>query len=71
MSDRNGDRRKVQLPYRMTGAGIECTECGCREHWTNRTTKIGSQVMRYRICRNCGHHFKTFEVGPTPNKKKR
>ncbi len=44
------------------GAGLECSNCGCRD-FRVRDTKPGvGYIKRYRICRHCGRIRTTIEV---------
>jgi len=41
--------------------GLECRSCGCR-HFTVQGTRIANkQIIRYRLCRNCGIRLTTVE----------
>jgi len=41
--------------------GLECRNCGCR-HFSVEGTRIANrQIVRYRICKNCGQRMTTRE----------
>jgi transcriptional regulator NrdR family protein len=41
--------------------GIPCPRCECTQHRTLETRQTSGGVRRIRKCKNCGHHFTTYE----------
>lgn len=41
--------------------GLACGNCGCRHFYVRNTIPAAAAIVRYRICRNCGHVKRTRE----------
>jgi len=41
--------------------GLECRNCGCRHFSVEGTRIANKQIIRYRICKNCGQRMTTRE----------
>ncbi|HBG28596.1 MAG: hypothetical protein A2Y10_08620 [Planctomycetes bacterium GWF2_41_51] len=41
--------------------GLECRSCGCRHFRVESTRIANKQIIRYRLCRNCGKRLTTIE----------
>lgn len=48
----------------MTGDGIQCPQCHCRDFRTYRTAQGLTCVVRYKLCRHCGHKVITSTEKP-------
>jgi len=65
MSDRFGERRKIDVPAafgQAAASGVSCPECGCRHMPAVRTRRVRNKMVRTRRCRHCGQEVTTSEA---------
>jgi transcription elongation factor Elf1 len=43
------------MPENKVEKGFECKDCGCRHFRVQGTRVANKQIIRYRLCRNCGN----------------
>lgn len=53
--------KKPPIHLGNSDVGLECAKCGCRHFFVGCTKRAKNKIIRYKQCRNCGHHIRTVE----------